>query len=138
MLRQVTQLLLEHRHGVLTVRFFRYWERWVRRADFIDASPTKKALRGLPVRPAATKIGANVETELSINPRRPGWISWSTKALRRLSPSVGFSRVRHLLIDCAVVCGLNTQVLPGFRLANTPITCTPGAGRSTTRDAHLS
>jgi hypothetical protein len=54
------------------------------------ASPTKKALRGLPVRAAAAKIGANVETEPSINPRRPGWISWSTKALRRRSPSVGF------------------------------------------------
>jgi len=41
------------------------------------ASPTKKALRGLPVRPAAAKIGAKVETDPSINPRRPGWISWS-------------------------------------------------------------
>src|SRR5580704_16122759 len=36
MLCQVTQLLLEHRHGVLTVRPFRHWERWIRRADFID------------------------------------------------------------------------------------------------------
>ena len=39
------------------------------------ASPTKKALRGRPVNPAAAKIGANVETEPSINPRSPGWIS---------------------------------------------------------------
>jgi hypothetical protein len=45
------------------------------------ASPTKKALRGRPVRPAAAKIDANVETEPSINPRRLGWIAWTTKAL---------------------------------------------------------
>ena len=34
--------------------------------------PNKEALRGRPVRPAVAKIGANVETEPSINPRRPG------------------------------------------------------------------
>ena len=36
------------------------------------ARPTKKAFCGLPVRPAAAKIGAKVETAPSIRPSNPG------------------------------------------------------------------
>ena len=53
------------------------------------ASPTKKALAGRPVSVAAAKMGARVETEPSIRPSRPGWMTWRTSLFS--SSSIGSS-----------------------------------------------
>jgi hypothetical protein len=45
------------------------------------AKPTKNASSGFPVRPATAKIGASVETALSINLSKAGWTFCKTKLL---------------------------------------------------------
>src|SRR6476620_10011598 len=59
------------------------------------ASPTKKALSGRPVRPAVAKIGANVETEPSINPGDP---AESPAARRRDLPAFDFHESLRLVL----------------------------------------
>lgn len=56
------------------------------------ARPTKNALRGRPVSPAAAKIGASVETEPSISPSNAGWTSCNINA-RRVSSDAAIESV---------------------------------------------
>src|ERR1700722_11277663 len=51
------------------------------------AIPTRNAIRELWVAKAAAKTGANVDTDPSISPARPGWTIWRTKTLRFNSAS---------------------------------------------------
>jgi hypothetical protein len=57
------------------------------------AIPTWNAVHGSCVPKAAANTGANVETEPSIKPTRPGWTIWRTKLRLALASSLP---LRHL------------------------------------------
>ena len=53
--------------------------------------PTKNAFQELCVAKAAAKTGASVETDPSISPTSPGWITCSTKRLLASASSLPFT-----------------------------------------------
>src|SRR5262245_16657525 len=70
-------------------------------APTVAASPTRNVSQLLAVAKAAANSGASVETEPSISPASPGWMTCRTNSLRRVSsspPGGDSQRVGDLLV----------------------------------------